>query len=214
MGIQIDCVIHHDVDLLPETDMNRYECGEWTNESPRHISVAVRKTPSVEIHKTTESTSLTASTRGYEIYYDFLIGGVLCIRPKVYMTINGFSNEYYNWGGEDDGRIFDNYSLRTIWFINLWFYCNYKDMGMRMRARNVCVRRPPAEFSSYKMSPHKKSEENPIRDNLLFGSVKRMYRDGLVNIRELSSVVDFKQYALYTKILINVGSKSVWSQVI
>ena len=120
MGIQIDCVIHHDVDLLPETDMNRYECGEWANESPRHISVAVRKTPSIE-NPLGKTTSLSASsTRGYEIYYDFLIGGVLCIRPKVYMKINGFSNEYYNWGGEDDGRISNNYSLETILLINLW----------------------------------------------------------------------------------------------
>lgn len=84
---------------------------------------------------------------------------------------------------------------------------------MRMRAANVCIRRPPSDFSSYKMSPHKKSEENPIRENLLFSSVGRMKRDGLSNIKEISNVVEFKLYALYTKILINVGTKSFWSQV-
>lgn len=32
-----DCVIFHDVDLLPENDRNIYECTD----QPRHLSVAV-----------------------------------------------------------------------------------------------------------------------------------------------------------------------------
>lgn len=34
-----DCVIFHDVDLLPENDKNMYTCGE----TPRHMSIAVDK---------------------------------------------------------------------------------------------------------------------------------------------------------------------------
>ena len=34
---QVDCVIFHDVDLLPENDKNVYRCGPM----PRHMSVAV-----------------------------------------------------------------------------------------------------------------------------------------------------------------------------
>lgn len=34
---EFDCVIFHDVDLIPEHDGNLYECGD----QPRHLSVAV-----------------------------------------------------------------------------------------------------------------------------------------------------------------------------
>ena len=34
---QFDCFIFHDVDLIPENDLNAYECGE----QPRHLSPAV-----------------------------------------------------------------------------------------------------------------------------------------------------------------------------
>ena len=85
--------------------MNRYECPEWKDDSPRHISASVRKILFEENASTKANQSkLVNSTRKYEIYYDFLVGGVLCMKPHVYESINGFSNEYYNWGGEDDGN--------------------------------------------------------------------------------------------------------------
>lgn len=34
-----DCVIFHDVDLLPENDRNMYTCGMF----PRHMSISVDK---------------------------------------------------------------------------------------------------------------------------------------------------------------------------
>lgn len=88
----------------------------------------------------------------------------------------------------------------------------FLDIGMRMSSKDICVTRPPAQFSAYKMSFHKKSKTNPIRENLLFSSVKRMSRDGLSNIDALCSIVDIKKYGLYTKLLINVGKKSQWAQ--
>lgn len=88
-----------------------------------------------------------------------------------------------------------------------------KDIAMRMNAKNVCINRPPSYFSAYKMSQHQKSSTNPIRENLLFTSVKRMSRDGLSNVLDVTSIIDRISYGLYTKILINVGKKSLWSQV-
>lgn len=96
---EVSCVILHDVDLLPETDSNFYQCNE-NNESPRHLSVAIRK-----MKFASENDDTIPMTDKYETYYDFLIGGVLCLKPRVYELINGFSNEYFNWGGEDDGNL-------------------------------------------------------------------------------------------------------------
>lgn len=65
---KIDCVIFHDIDLIPESDFNLYQCGS----QPRHLSLMIRK------------------NKHYEKYsYDFLVGGVLLMKPSVYLTING-----------------------------------------------------------------------------------------------------------------------------
>jgi len=35
------------------------------------------------------------------LYYN-IFGGVTSFRPDVFELVNGFSNEFYGWGGEDD----------------------------------------------------------------------------------------------------------------
>ncbi|RNA06440.1 beta-1-4-galactosyltransferase 3 [Brachionus plicatilis] len=106
-GSEVGCLILHDVDLIPESDHNIYECNNnfynylytnsldtWTY-SPRHLSYSIRHDLNVD------QISLQSYSRNP---YELLVGGVLCISPKVYQYVNGFSNEYWNWGAEDDGK--------------------------------------------------------------------------------------------------------------
>lgn len=88
--LKISCIIMHDVDLIPESDYNLYKCQE----TPRHLSRSIR-------HLKNKQSTYERSP------YDLLIGGVLLFRPSVYSLINGFSNEYWNWGAEDDGLLLD-----------------------------------------------------------------------------------------------------------
>ena len=34
--------------------------------------------------------------------YDLLVGGVLNLRKDHLLAVNGYSNEYWGWGAEDD----------------------------------------------------------------------------------------------------------------
>lgn len=90
------CFIFHDVDLTPQHDFNLYECDdEAENEGnngqhvARHLSIFVKK-------------------NAWKVYrkfnYELLVGGVLAVRPSTFELINGYSNEYWAWGGEDDGK--------------------------------------------------------------------------------------------------------------
>jgi hypothetical protein len=74
-----DCFVFHDVDLVPEDDRNLYHCPFY----PRHMSSHV-------------------NTFNYELPYKEILGGVTAIRRKHFEMINGFSNLYFGWGGEDD----------------------------------------------------------------------------------------------------------------
>lgn len=73
------CLILHDVDLLPLDEANLYACLK----QPRHMSASIDKFR-------------------YVLIYSSLVGGVLAITSEQYMEVNGFSNKYQGWGGEDD----------------------------------------------------------------------------------------------------------------
>ncbi|XP_077319481.1 beta-1,4-galactosyltransferase 3-like [Lithobates pipiens] len=74
-----DCLILHDVDLIPEDDRNLYTCAEF----PIHASVAIDKF-------------------NYTLPYESCFGGVSALTPEQYRKTNGLSNSYWGWGGEDD----------------------------------------------------------------------------------------------------------------
>jgi hypothetical protein len=118
-GDKVKCLILHDVDLTPESDYNIYECdNNFYNElylndvdasayTPRHLSYSIR-----------QDTYFDANTEKLsDVYikspYELLVGGVLCIQPQVFDYINGFSNEYWNWGAEDDGKLIFNFFTRN-----------------------------------------------------------------------------------------------------
>ena len=67
MDPQIDCLIFHDVDLLPENERNIYACD---SNYPRHLSVSIDKFL-------------------YNLPYNYLVGGVLAIKPEHYKRANG-----------------------------------------------------------------------------------------------------------------------------
>ena len=106
-GLNITCVILHDVDLIPENDGNFYTCESM---HPKHTTVRVRP---------------VRMNRRYNHYYEFLIGGVLMLSFEMYRKVNGFSNSYWGWGGEDD------------------------DLSLRFIERQMCVVRPGFESASY-----------------------------------------------------------------
>jgi hypothetical protein len=66
-----ECVIIHDVDLLPANDLNIYDCGESHN--PRHLSVRIDK-------------------YNYTRLSEQWTGGVLAITPHAFIKANGYSN--------------------------------------------------------------------------------------------------------------------------
>uniref|UniRef100_A0A182WCN3 Galactosyltransferase N-terminal domain-containing protein n=1 Tax=Anopheles minimus TaxID=112268 RepID=A0A182WCN3_9DIPT len=74
-----ECMVFHDIDLLPMDDRNLYTCPD----QPRHMSVAV-------------------DTFGFKLPYSTIFGGVSAMTEKQFRMVNGFSNSFWGWGGEDD----------------------------------------------------------------------------------------------------------------
>ena len=73
------CFIFHDVDFYPEDDRNIYSCAE----APIHFATAT-------------------DNYGYVLPYAGYAGGVIAMTSEQVVSINGFSNLFWGWGGEDD----------------------------------------------------------------------------------------------------------------
>lgn len=130
------CFVFHDVDLLPEDDRNLYSCPE----QPRHMSVAI-------------------DVFNYRLPYETIFGGVSALTKKQFETINGFSNQFWGWGGEDD------------------------DMANRIAYHGYHVSRYPTNIARYKMMKHKKDDPNPDRYNKLYKGKQRFKTDGLNSLK-------------------------------
>ncbi|XP_022914033.1 beta-1,4-N-acetylgalactosaminyltransferase bre-4 [Onthophagus taurus] len=147
-----DYFIFHDVDLLPEDDRNLYTCPI----QPRHMSVAV-------------------NTMNYKLPYSRIFGGVSAITREHFEILNGFSNSFWGWGGEDD------------------------DMSNRIAYHKLTISRYPVTVARYTMLTHKKDRANPNRYNTLKMGKTKFKTDGLNSLKY--QVSNAKQKLLYTWIL-------------
>ncbi|XP_061462662.1 beta-1,4-galactosyltransferase 3 [Rhineura floridana] len=156
-----NCLFLHDVDLIPENDHNLYVCDPW---SPKHVSVAMNKF-------------------GYNLPYSQYFGGVSALTPEQYLKINGFPNEYWGWGGEDD------------------------DIATRVRLAGMKISRPPISVGHYKMVKHKGdkgNEENPHRFDLLIRTHRVWTQDGMNSLSY--TLLSKELLPLYTNITADIGT--------
>jgi len=153
-----DCFIFHDVDMLPEDDRNFYVCSL----EPRHVGSHISKWD-------------------YKIPYDEIFGGVTAFRREHFERTNGFSNQYYGWGGEDD------------------------DMYNRIKAQNLSVLRFSETVARYSMIKHVSDAGNPYntKSNVAWKVRPKHYAvDGLNSLRY--RLVSTEARPLYTWLLVSL----------
>nr|UHK02626.1 Uge1-GalT fusion protein [synthetic construct] len=156
------CFVFSDVDLIPMNDHNAYRCFS----QPRHISVAMDKF-------------------GFSLPYVQYFGGVSALSKQQFLTINGFPNNYWGWGGEDD------------------------DIFNRLVFRGMSISRPNAVVGRCRMIRHsrdKKNEPNPQRFDRIAHTKETMLSDGLNSLTY--QVLDVQRYPLYTQITVDIGTPS------
>ncbi|XP_054113086.1 beta-1,4-galactosyltransferase 1 isoform X1 [Callithrix jacchus] len=156
------CFVFSDVDLIPMDDHNAYRCFS----QPRHISVAMDKF-------------------GFSLPYVQYFGGVSALSKQQFLTINGFPNNYWGWGGEDD------------------------DIFNRLVFKGMSISRPNAVVGRCRMIRHsrdKKNEPNPQRFDRIAHTKETMLSDGLNSLTY--QVLDVQRYPLYTQITVDIGTPS------
>lgn len=149
------CFIFHDVDLMPQNINNIYGCTSC----PRHMSSSI-------------------NVFNYELPYHTIFGGAIAMTRRQFHDINGFSNVFYGWGGEDDDMF------------NRVYYGGYR----------IC--RFQSYISRYTMLTHDKETPNENRMNHLRNGPKRFKTDGVNSVTY--NLIKYEQLPLYTRILVDV----------
>jgi len=147
------CFIFHDVDHLPEDPRNLYSCPD----QPRHMAVAVDKW-------------------NYKLLYTQYFGGIVALRREHFLLINGVSNMFWGWGGEDD------------------------DMRKRITGAGLSIVRYPPDIARYTTIKHGPVKPNPDRFKLLRQGQARLDDDGLSSV--VYTRIPTENYQLYTNITV------------
>ncbi|XP_038142566.1 beta-1,4-galactosyltransferase 1 [Cyprinodon tularosa] len=154
-----DCFVFSDVDLIPMDDRNIYKCFS----QPRHLSVSMDKF-------------------GFRLPYHQYFGGVSSMSKEQYLKINGFPNNYWGWGGEDD------------------------DIYNRLASKGMSISRPSGEVGKCRMIRHirdKQNEPNPQRFDRIAHTRETMHKDGINSLTY--NVIQVEKLDLFTKITVDVG---------
>ncbi|BHF78521.1 hypothetical protein SprV_0602163400 [Sparganum proliferum] len=155
----IDCFIFHDVDKVPTSSTTVYECGQ----NVRQLATAFR------------------SDSGTRWLYREFLGAVTALSWEHVEKLNGASNIFYGWGGEDD------------------------ELAIRLRLNNITVDRPSSidgifdEFDS-----NHPRDKNGERYKLIAEKnvASRWRNDGINQTRyQLLSRID---YDIFVWILVSV----------
>jgi hypothetical protein len=145
----------HDVDLVPENEA----CDYSLPARPVHLSKY-------------------CSQFGYQPMYASLCGGVMLFNKRDFECIDGYSNEFWGWGGEDD------------------------ELARRMALRGLQVDHREGRYRSL---PHDMSARPYYGHNLIRLDFAHDHSsDGLTSLRY--SLVDMFEEPLYTRYLLDVGA--------
>lgn len=154
-----NCFVFSDVDLIPMDDRNTYKCFS----QPRHLSVSMDKF-------------------GFKLPYNQYFGGVSSMSKEQFLKINGFPNNYWGWGGEDD------------------------DIFNRLSSKGMSISRPSGAIGKCRMIRHerdKQNDPNPQRFDRIAHTRETMHKDGINSLSY--KVVKVEKDKLFTKITVDLG---------
>ncbi|KAH9504476.1 Beta-1,4-galactosyltransferase 4 [Bulinus truncatus] len=157
------CYIFHDADLVPMNEQIMYKCAA----NPRHLPVAIKK----------------YGKRSARVMYRGYFGGVVALTRDQFLDVNGNSNLYFGWGGEDD------------------------DLLMRCQNKAYSVEKGKPSVYHYNMLIHERNDRkrgNVDRNLLLSTADDRQDMEGLSTTKYTVKHVHTEQLYIWISVAVNM----------
>lgn len=139
MGIDFDCAVIQDIDYLPERGVDYGDC-----DTPIQLSSEIDR-------------------YNWKTPYIKSAGGIVGMSLKHWRQINGFGNNYFGWGGEDD-EVHHRLRLNGLLFGDCYPYCKKKDPDLGKPG--ISIRRPRKGFGRFSgKSMHSANHTKRITDS-------------------------------------------------
>lgn len=122
--------------------------------------------------------SASVDTFRYNLPYYGLFGGAIAMQTEQFVDVNGFSNMYRGWGGEDD----DMY-------------------GRLVNKKYKIIRFHPA-YAQYSMLKHKREKPSESRHDQLSTGYLRYETDGFNSL--VYRLITTEKNSLYTNFLVEI----------
>ncbi len=119
------------------------------------------------------------------------------MRPEHFINANGFSNNFFGWGAEDD-----DFTLR-MFSHGLCISRDYQSINLNRRHSTE------ENLAPFTMLMHKPSQVNEARFKVLTNSFWSSQQDGLTNIKQLTSIKEIFLYPTLTHLMIDVGVETI-----
>ncbi|KAM8939277.1 beta-1,4-galactosyltransferase 1-like [Pelodytes ibericus] len=156
-----NCFIFSDVDIIPMDLRNLYRCSK----NPKHMANSLDKF-------------------NFKLPYATIFGGIVAFTKEQFLKVNGFSNVFWGWGGEDD------------------------ELYNRVVAAGMKVERPEQSIAKSKMIFHKRdvgNERTGKSFHLIYKAAHRMFSDGLSSLTY--NITGRVEHKLFTKIMVDIGTQ-------
>lgn len=159
------CVVMQDVDLMPIRLGQLYACSR----RPRHMCAALDEFR-------------------FNLPYRSLFGGAVALQAEQFEAINGMSNVFDGWGGEDDDM------FRRLDALAEAKAAEVGREGTTTEESTIC--RFPREYSEYAMLTHAKEPKSAERYEKLRTGSQRFGTDGLNSLKYEER--EYFEHALFT----------------
>jgi len=138
------CLTIHDVDMFPFPGVDYTTCEE-----PRHLAYRLQR-------------------YNFKMFYKEFFGGVTCMSFAHYQRMNGFSNKYEGWGGEDDNLFDRALASKAIKNAGVYYHRNEHGSENRMLTYHgdLDPRAPQNEENIQLLEAFKKDNRSYTKDGL------------------------------------------------
>jgi predicted glycosyltransferase involved in capsule biosynthesis len=153
-----DYFVFHDVDMLPIDSDYSYPDG------PTHLATEVEQF-------------------GYKLPYPGYFGGVTIFDKSSFLKINGYSNEYWGWGAEDDDVLL---RCRVAEIMTFRKNCRYKSLSHARNINNSYYNKNLDKLNSFSKSP---TIQSVYKDGL---NTLNYIKEDIIRISEKSNLIKVK----------------------